>query len=163
MEADPQAQLDGFIDKFTPEIAAVTRDVLGRMRERLPGAYQLVYDNYNALVIGFGPSERSSEAIFSIAAFPRWVSLFFLHGAKLEDPARLLKGSGNQARHIVLTRPELLEDPAILDLMHMALSQAEGRINEKTDGRLIIKSISARQRPRRPAGPSSRRNARKDP
>ena len=63
---------------------------------------QLVYDNYNALAIGFGPSERASEAIFSIVLYPRWVTLFFLQGAGLADPKRLLKGSGKVVRHIVL-------------------------------------------------------------
>src|ERR1039458_9537409 len=65
---------------------------------RLPGAVQLVYDNYNALVIGFGPSERASEASFSIVLYPRWVTLFFLQGAGLPDPRRLLKGSGKVVR-----------------------------------------------------------------
>jgi len=50
------------------------------MRARLPGAVELVYDNHNALAIGFGPTERASDAVFSIALFPRWVSLFFLRG-----------------------------------------------------------------------------------
>ena len=46
----------------------------------------------NALAIGFGPTERASEAIFSIAVFPRWVSLFFLQGAGLPDPDGILQG-----------------------------------------------------------------------
>ena len=65
----PEAQLDRFIDKYTPAIAAHARAALVRMRQLLPGAVQLVYDNYNALAIGFGPSERASEAIFSIALY----------------------------------------------------------------------------------------------
>ena len=91
----PEEQLDTFIDKFPPDIAAKARDILARMRQRLPGAYQLVYDNYNALAIGFGPTERTSECIFSIALFPRWVSLFFFDAIGLPDPDNLLKGSGN--------------------------------------------------------------------
>ena len=56
---EAQRQLDGFIDKFTPDIAALTRRLFERMKSRLPGAVIMVYDNYNALVIGFGPSERA--------------------------------------------------------------------------------------------------------
>src|ERR1700731_1683160 len=97
-----------------PEIAALAKDIRAKMRKRLPGAFELVYDNYNALAIGFGPSERASEEIFSIALFPRWVSLFFLQAkGLLPDPQKLLKGSGNQVRHIVLKNPESLDDPAI--------------------------------------------------
>ena len=59
---EPQAdqQLAAFIAKFSPEIAALAESILAAMRERYPTAIQLVYDNYNALAIGFGPSERAS-------------------------------------------------------------------------------------------------------
>jgi hypothetical protein len=70
-------QLAGFLTKFTPEIAALAEDILTRMRVRYPTALELVYDNYNALAIGFGPTERASESIFSIALFPRWSACFF--------------------------------------------------------------------------------------
>ena len=62
--SEEQRQLDTFIDKFSREIAARTRIEVQRMRELLPVAIELVYDNYNALAIGFGPSEKASEVIF---------------------------------------------------------------------------------------------------
>ena len=71
----PRTQLAGFIAKFSPEIARQAKTILAAMRERLSGATELVYNNYNALAIGFGPTDRTSDAIFSIAVFPRWVSL----------------------------------------------------------------------------------------
>lgn len=120
------------------------------MRKRLPGAVELVYDNYNALAIGFGPSEKASEAIFSIAVFPRWVSLFFLQGATLEDPENLLKGSGRRARHIVLKDAGTLDEPAIEALMAQALKTAVVPIDAGAQGRLVIKSVSEKQRPRLP-------------
>ena len=101
-EASPELQLAGFLSKFTPEIASRAEDILIRLRAQLPLAIELVYDNYNALAIGFGPTERASEAILSIAVFPRWVSLFFLQAKGLPDPTGILKGKGNVARHIVL-------------------------------------------------------------
>ena len=117
----PEIQLDTFLDKFTPEVAAVGRACLTKLQARLPGAVRLVYDNYNALAIGFGPSERASEAIFSIVLYPRWVTLFFLQGAGLADPRRLLKGSGKIVRHIVLASAADLDLAAIQDLMAKAL------------------------------------------
>src|SRR6516165_9725405 len=117
-------QLASFIAKFTPEIASRTEAILAKMRKRYPTALELVYDNYNALAIGFGPSERASEAIFSIAVFPRWVSLFFLQGAKLPDPKKRLKGSGTRARHIVLEDAATLDEPWVRDLMGKALERA---------------------------------------
>src|ERR1035438_4975420 len=146
-----QSQLDRFLDKYTPAIATLARACLAKMRARLPGAVQLVYDNYNALAIGFGPSERASEAIFSIALYPRWVTLFFLQGAGLPDPRRLLKGSGKVVRHIVLASAADLDLPAIQDLVAHALKRAEAGIDPPRAGRRRIRSISAKQRPRRPA------------
>jgi hypothetical protein len=147
----PQSQLDGCLDKYTPAIATLARACLAKMRARLPGAVQLVYDNYNALAIGFGPSERASEAVFSIALYPRWVTLFFLDGVGLPDPKHLLKGSGKVVRHIVLASAADLDQPAIQVLMAKALQRAEPGIDPTARGGLVIRSVSAKQRPRRPA------------
>ncbi len=147
----PAAQLAGFLARYTPDIARRTRAILSAMRKRLPGATELVYDNYNALVIGFGPDTRTSDALFSIAVYPRWVTLFFLKGATLPDPDQVLKGSGTTVRHVVLDGPETLGLPAVHALMAEALRRARPSINPAGRRALIIKSVSPRQRPRRPA------------
>ena len=153
---DASAQLDAFLDQYTPDIAAQARVALRTMRARLPGAVELVYDNYNALAIGFGPSERTSEAIFSIALYPRWVSLFFLiNGARLHDPDCYLEGAGNQVRHIKLECAASLDDPAVRELMAQALELSPKAIDPAQRRRLIIKSVSAKQRPRRPSAAES--------
>lgn len=149
-------ELAGFIAKFTPEIAAHVHEVLATMRVRLPGALELVYDNYNALAIGFGPTERASDAIFSIAVFPRWISLFFFHGTELPDPEGILRGKGHQARHIVLADSAVLDRPAVRKLMRVALERANVPLDSRQKHRIIIKSISAKQRPRRPATSAKR-------
>jgi hypothetical protein len=152
----PRKQLASSLAKFSPDVEAVAREALGKMEARLPGATRLVYDNYNALAIGFGPNERASDVVFSIAVFPRWVSLFFFEGTQLADPERLLKGSGNRARHIVLESAADLDRPAVKALMAEALDLADPPIPRKGSPPLIIKSISARQRPRRPAARPAR-------
>jgi hypothetical protein len=121
------------------------------MRARLPGAIELVYDNYNALAIGFSPTERASDVIFSITLYPRWVSLFFFHGADLPDPRKLLKGSGKQVRHIVLENAADLDKPAVKALMNRALELSAKPLDSANPGRIIIKTISAKHRPRRHA------------
>ncbi len=152
-----EEQLAGFIARYTPDIGSLARAVLAKMRARLPGAVELVYDNYNALVIGFGPTERASEALFSIALYPRWINLFFLQGAKLPDPQRMLKGSGKQVRHIVLENAAVLDTPAVQTLIAHALGSAATPIDAAHAGRIVIKSISAKQRPRRPPAESFKR------
>jgi hypothetical protein len=146
-----ERQLAGFIAKFSPEVAALAKAILGKMRARYPTAIQMVYDNYNALAIGFGPTEKPSEAIFSIAVFPRWVSLFFLQGKGLPDPDGILQGSGNVVRHVRLTSADRLDEMPLKKLMEEAVSRAAIPLAPRGASRLIIKSISAKQRPRRPA------------
>jgi hypothetical protein len=146
----PDEQLEAFITRFTPPVASLTRAILVTMRARLPGAIELVYDNYNALVIGFGPTERASEAVFSIAVYPRWVNLFFLRGARFPDPEHLLQGSGRSVRRIVLAAPATLDMPAVRTLMEHALKRAAKPFDPTQPRRTIIKSISTKQRPRRP-------------
>jgi hypothetical protein len=146
----PEEQLAAFIARFTPEIADQVCGAIAKMRARLPGSIELVYDNYNALAIGFGPTERTSEAIFSIAVFPRWLSLFFLQGAGLPDPGGRLKGSGKVARHIVLKTPADLDLEPVQALIEAALERAVKPLDSSQPHRIVIKSISAKQRPRRP-------------
>jgi hypothetical protein len=60
-----------------------------------PAAVALVYDNYNFFVIGFGPTTRPSDSIFSLACHRDGISLCFLqHGPDLPDPTGMLRGSG---------------------------------------------------------------------
>ncbi|HEY4070513.1 MAG TPA: hypothetical protein VGM04_03035 [Sphingomicrobium sp.] len=146
-----QSQLDTFIDKFTPEVAALTRALLVKMKERIPGSTILVYDNYNALAIGFGPSAKAGQAVLSLAVMPRWVTLCFLYGAGLPDPHKLLKGSGSRVRNIRLHTALAFDDPRLQELISNALDRCEPPINPGREHELVIKSISAKQRPRRPA------------
>jgi hypothetical protein len=151
----PTTQLRAFLAKYSPEIAARALAILKKMRARYPSALELVYDNYNALAIGFSPSERASEVIFSIAIYTNWINLFFLQGKTLPDPKKILQGSGNQVRHIRLTSPDTLDDPAVLALMQAATTRAKVPFHPYGKHRLIIRAISAKQRPRRPAESSS--------
>jgi hypothetical protein len=163
MAPDARAQLAGFLAKYTRKMAAEARDALARLRRLVPGACELVYDNYNALVIGFGPSARASDAVVSLAVYPRWVTLCFLQGGpELPDPDRLLKGSGRVVRHVVLQSAADLEKPAIRVFIRTALERADMRIDRAARARLIIKSISAKQRPRRPVSNGGSGQPRKD-
>jgi hypothetical protein len=151
-----EKQLDGFIAKYSPDIAALARAAFARLRDLLPHAVVLVYDNYNALAIGFGPNERASDAILSIALYPRWVNLFFLQGASLPDPDRLLTGFGKKVRRRMLPGAEELDRPAVRSLIAAAVERARVPLDPANPGRVIIKSVAATRRPRRPAAKKRR-------
>jgi hypothetical protein len=148
---DAETRLKGFIDKFEPAQAALIRAARKALRKRLPTAHELVYDNYNFFVIGYGPTERPSEAILSLTGAAKGVGLCFIHGASLPDPQKILLGSGNQTRFIRVDSVEVLARPAVEALIKAAIAKARTPLPSKGRGSLIIRSVSAKQRPRRKA------------
>ena len=146
---DAEKQLKSFVAKFDPRHQTLIRAVRKVLRERFPTANELVYDNYNFFVIGYSPTERPSDAIVSIAAAANGVGLCFLQGAKLKDPKRILKGSGNQTRFLRLESADVLASDEVEALLAAAMGQPKTPFRETGRGKLIIRSVSKKQRPRR--------------
>ena len=146
----PARQVAGFIAKFDPQIARLLTASRRSLRRKFPTAVELVYDNYNALAMGLGPNERTSEVFVSLAGFARGVCLYFTQGTKLPDPHRLLIGNGNQGRFIRLERAAQLDEPAVAQLLRAAARFGKTPLPRSGKGYTVVKSISAKQRPRRP-------------
>ena len=138
-----------FIAKFDPRVAKLILACRAEVRQLLLAAIELVYDNYNFFVIGYAATGRVSDAILSIAAAANGVGLAFLHGASLPDPQKLLLGAGKQNRFIRLPDRETLRSPGVLALIRAAVAQVKTPLPATGGGHTVIKSISARQRPRR--------------
>jgi hypothetical protein len=147
--ATAAARLVTFIEKFSAEDQRLIRAVRSALRKRLPSAHELVYDNYNFFVIGYSPTERPSDAILSVAAGANGVGLCFLHGAKLPDPKGLLLGSGRQTRFIRVESARRLAHPDVEALIRAAVAQSKAPLAASGRGTLVIRSVSAKQRPRR--------------
>jgi hypothetical protein len=120
-------QLAGFLAKFNPAIAKLAKTARAKFRKRLPGAVEMVYDNYNALVIGFSPSARPSDAILSIVVFPKRVSVCFIQGKHLPDPHKVLQGDGNQVRFIRLDERAAFSTPRRFAPWSTRRSRSAGR------------------------------------
>jgi hypothetical protein len=146
---DAETRLKGFIDKFEPAQQALIRAARKALRKRLPTAHELVYDNYNFFVIGYGPTGRPSDAILSLTGAAKGVGLCFIHGASLPDPQKILLGSGNQTRFIRVDSVEILARPAIEALIKAAIANAKTSLPSEGRGSLIIRSVSTKQRPRK--------------
>ena len=145
---DAEKQLKSFIDKFESKHQALIHAVRNALRKRLPTANELVWDNYNFFVIGYSATERPSDSIVSIAGGAGGVGLSFYQGASLPDPHKILLGSGNQNRFIRLESKETLSSPEVDALITAAVAQAKTPLAKSGEGRLIIRSISAKQKPR---------------
>jgi hypothetical protein len=150
-DAATEHRIEAFIAKFTPAIAAQLRDARRRLRAHFPRGVEMVFDNYNALVLGIGPTDQSRESFISIAGYPKWVTLFFLDGASLDDPQGLLMGDGKQVRGIRLKTPADMDSPAVRVLIAQAVAPHAHALASAPPLATVIKAEVGKQRPRRPA------------
>lgn len=146
----PLPQVAELIGKYTPELARAFTASRRKMRALVPRGYELVYDNYNALGIGYGPGQRASDVILSIVAYPRWITLFFMYGANLIDPGSLLDGTGKRIRSIRLQSLDDLDRRDVKQLISQALAPHTEALAECPRIQTVVKSVAAKQRPRRP-------------
>ncbi len=144
-----EKQLQSFVAKFEPKAQTLIRAVRKALRKWFPTAYELAYDNYNFFVLGYGPTERPSDCIVSMAAGANGVSLCFIQGASLLDPDKILLGSGNQTRFVRIESAEVLARPEVEALLTAAAAQAKVPFRASGRVKLIIRSVSTKQRPRR--------------
>jgi uncharacterized protein DUF1801 len=152
-----EALIRSFVDKFDPKHRQLIRAVRRALRKRFSTAYEMAYDNYNFFVLGYSPTERPSDAIVSMAAGANGVGLCFLRGATLPDPKKILLGSGNQTRFIRVPSVDVLARPEVKALLAAAVAQSRARFRKTGRPTLVIRSISAKQRPRRQAAGSRTR------
>jgi hypothetical protein len=149
--ASDEDQLEIFIDKFDSKNAALIRSARKTLRKRMPAANELAYDNYNFFVIGYCSTEKPSDCIVSIAAAANGVGLSFYYGASLPDPLKLLLGGGSQNRFIRLESAATLAQQEVEELIAAAIAQGERLLPASGRGKLVIRSISKKQKPRRKA------------
>ena len=149
MPVTPAKQLSDFVAKFDPAIAKRIRECRAAMRKRFPTANELVYDNYNFFVIGYSTTERPSDCVASLAANSKGIGLSFYYGATLSDPHKILQGSGSQNRFVRLEGAATINRPEVEELLAAAAAQADSPFPQLGGGKLIIRSVSEKQRPRR--------------
>jgi hypothetical protein len=128
------------------EIALALRDWVWDL---YPKSNELIYDNYNFLAFGWGPTDRMSDIFCSIAVGTRGVIFGFMWGVKLDDPKGLLAGGGNQFRSLRV--PDIKKFPKA-DVKHMmkqafelSIVRLKGR-PQTPNGVTITKSVSKKQR-----------------
>jgi Domain of unknown function (DU1801) len=144
-----EARVRSFIAKFTPKNQSLIRAVRKALRKRFPTANELVWDNYNFFVIGYSATERPSDSVGAIAAGANGVGFGFYRGSTLPDPNGILLGGGVQNRFIRLPSAGVLERGEVKALLDAAGAQLKVPMRKSGKRRVIIRSVSAKQRPRK--------------
>ena len=128
-----ETQLASFFAKYEPAMVKLGKALRAKLRARLPGLFEIVYvyENQNALVISYSPTEHGYDGLCGISLYPRCVKLFFGQGALLSksDPKKLLQGSGKTVRHVVLNAVADFDRAEIEVLMAAALKLANVHLN----------------------------------
>jgi hypothetical protein len=159
-----ETRIASFFAKYDPATVKLGKALRARLRDRLPGLFELVYvyDRQNALVFSYSPTETGADGVCAIALYPGRVNLCFTGGALLSksDPKRLLQGRGKTVRHVVLNSVADFERAEIEVLMAAALKLAKVRLDASAKGSVVIKAEAQKQRARRArkaAQPASKR------
>jgi hypothetical protein len=147
---DANAEIRRLLADYAPEICRQVTAARRKLRARIPRGFELLYDNYNGVGIGYGATRKYSSPVVSLVAFPRWVTLFFLYGATLDDPHRLLEGTGSRVRSIRLTSADLLDDPRVGALLKQALRRDEAAFAAAPRLSTCLQSVARMRRPRAP-------------
>jgi len=151
--ANPETQLASYFGEYEPAMAKLGKALRAKLRARLPGLSEIVYvyENQDALVISYSPTEHGHEGLCGIALYPQCAKLFFGQGARLSrsDPNKLLEGSGKTVRHVVLNSVADFDRAEIEVLMAAALKLAKLRLDASAKGSVIIKAEAQKQRARR--------------
>ncbi len=119
--------------------------------EIYPKANELIYDNYNAVALGWSPTDRIGHIFCSIAVgrTSKNVHFGFYWGNKLSDPEKKLLGEGNQYRYILVKEINKFPKAYIKKLVKEAYTLSLGMVKDPgqiIEGKTIVKSISAKKR-----------------
>ncbi|MBK7009753.1 MAG: hypothetical protein IPN73_16675 [Saprospiraceae bacterium] len=130
-------------DKNVVETTLLLRDFI---IEQQPDCNELIYDNYNAVAIGFSTTDRQKELYCHVPVYTQYVNIGFNKGTQLDDLKGLLKGTGNSIRHITVYNladfSEKYRKRLLKQTYNLSIDTLENK-EQKIKGQLIIKSISA--------------------
>jgi hypothetical protein len=147
-----EKQLASYFAKYEPAMAKLGKAVRAKLRARLPGLFEIVYvyENQDALVISYSPTEHGYDGLCSLALYPDRVQLYFAQGALLSksDPNKLLQGRA-KVRHVVLGAVADFDRPEIEVLMVAASKLAKVRLDASAKGSVIIRAEAQKKRARR--------------
>jgi hypothetical protein len=146
-----EAELRRLVTRFAPAHRRLIGAVRRWLRQRLPTAHEVVYEYTDFLVISHSPSEHGYEGVFATRASADGVKFYFNQAKGLPDPEKLLQGSGSQARWIHLEGASTLARPAVASLIAEAIARNRVPFARTGRGPVILRSASAKRRPRRRA------------
>jgi len=140
-----------FLKPFDNEIHEIVIWLRDFIWDLYPDSNELIYDNYNALAVGWSPTDKVGHTFCSIAVgrTSKNIHFGFYWGNELSDPEKKLLGQGNQYRYILVKSRSGFPKAYIKKLLKEAYANSMAKVKDKKQlmqGNTITKSISAKKR-----------------
>ena len=145
MSKEELKELTTFLKPFPENVRQTALWLREFVWDLYPDSNELIYDNYNALAIGFSPSDRSGDAFCHIAVYSKYVNFGFNRGSEIADPEHRLVGSGSLVRHLKVSDKSDFPKAYMKKLLKEAQRNSRARLKERKQilkGATIVKSIS---------------------
>ena len=155
MSKEQTKDLLKFLKPFSREITERALWLREFIWDLYPQANELIYDNYNALAVGWSPTDRVGHTFCSIAIgrTSNNVHFGFYWGSEISDPDKILLGEGNQYRYILVPDKNKFPKAYIKKLVQEAYANSMAKVKDKKQvmsGQTIVKSVSAKKREKKP-------------
>jgi hypothetical protein len=140
-----------FLDPYPTEIQQKALWLRDFVWDMYPTANELIYDNYNALALGWSPTDRQGHIFCSVALYRpgKNIHFGFYWGSELNDPEKKLLGNGKQYRYILVNELDDFPKEYIVRLVKEAYANSLAKVKDQKqlmEGRTITKMISAKKR-----------------
>jgi hypothetical protein len=151
MGKEETSDLLHFLEPFPEAIRDLALWLRSFIWDLYPQTNELIYDNYNALAIGWSPTDRVGHIFCSIALGRTSYNVHFgfYWGAQIADPEKKLIGQGRQYRYILVKEKSGFPKTYIKKLMKEAYQLSLSKVKDPSQlmqGATITKSISQAKR-----------------
>jgi hypothetical protein len=113
--------IDVWLNEQAPELGGIAQGWFVRMRESGDDVRELMHDGCPVACVGDAPFGY-------VNVFRAHVNVGFFFGAELEDPTRLLEGSGRRMRHVKVKPGGDLNFAALSALIDAAYADIKSRL-----------------------------------
>ena len=103
---------DEIVSVVSPQARELAEHARALIQAVYPAVVEVPWPKQRVIGYGVGP-KKMSEHFCYIAVSKNHINLGFMYGAELPDPEGLLEGEGKLLRHVRITQPEQLANPAL--------------------------------------------------
>ena len=110
------------------------KDLRAYILEIYPDSNELLYHTH-ALTAVFSLSDKLADAFCMLPVYTNHVNLGFNKGTLINDPSKILKGTGNLIRHIPIDKPDDYRNKKVKDLVKSAIAFAIKDLEKPTNSK----------------------------